>query len=54
MTTNPEPIPTRLINTCRKVYVAVDMPKIMLVPFHNTMFFTFTTIHLFRGSDKLP
>jgi hypothetical protein len=30
MTTNPEPIPTRPINTCTKVNVDVVMPKIMM------------------------
>ena len=30
MTANPEPISARLINTCRKVYVAPDMPRIMM------------------------
>ena len=30
MTINPEPIPIRPINKCKKVYVAVAMPKIMI------------------------
>src|SRR5208337_461148 len=35
MTINPEPIPIKLINTCRRVYVAVDMPRIMIGPFQD-------------------
>ena len=36
MTINPKPIPARLTRTCRKVYVAVDMPRIMMRSFPKT------------------
>src|SRR5580658_1708959 len=37
-TRKPEPIPTRLINTCTRVNVDVVMPKIMFLSFRNRDF----------------
>ena len=35
MTTNPDPIPIRLISTCIKLKVNLDMPKIIFIPFQK-------------------
>jgi hypothetical protein len=34
-TTNPEPIPARLINTCKRVNVNVVIPRIMMNSFQE-------------------
>jgi hypothetical protein len=34
-TTNPEPIPARLINTCRRVNVDLVIPRIMMISFQE-------------------
>src|SRR5256885_2098854 len=45
-TTIPEPIPSRLMMTCNKVYACVDMPRIMMPPDDPTKF-----VHLFIFAD---